>query len=693
MEMDVPTEAAELNYEPAPIRIFVVWHPKYEDGEATFRALYDWLGGRDAALYHRGLGVPVQAWTSVKDDDAPRKIPRHTQILTVVVPILDGEFLGRKSWRDWMADCVKEPPGSDESAGSIVLLPWAVHHAAPLIAGVGVLHLLGSGVCDRRQLCRRVTEACVARIRNPEELKPTQIFISYARRDGAKIAADVRAALQSYGNLSVFLDEHDLQPGEKWREGLASAFEQGAAMFAIVTDAYASRAWCREELRQFREPKQPDDEPGHWYLRAVYILDSLSGTSTRSMFEVGNAPAARWNPEHASDVVDQLIQEMLFAEVNRAAARSFEGRRKHEFINWVPDTWTLLQVLRSPKRRECCIAYPGDGLPQIELGRLTKVFPELTLTSFEELRHDATPAPKPRDPKSTRPPVLLSLSNPPNRDLNDRGMRDCHLDAAAIRIARALLSSDYDVMYGGLPREGFTKAFQDDSGAVVLEARLINYLGWPHATDLKPSSIADGFGVTRYAKVDWPKGKSADRSDPLAIANAATHTRKAAVCKTRLLTDQDDKEIPRPIGLIALGGQLENFSGFMPGVAEEVAIALEAGLAVYVLGGFGGAARHVVTMMSGKPSDDLTRAAFTATNPKYRQLSEVAAAQGRLGEVDEKIAWLSRLLQGSFPDNGLSQKENQELWGTSNLGRAVALISKGLSVVGATGGGVDRAGS
>src|SRR5262249_50510856 len=157
------------------------------------------------------------------------------------------------------------------------------------------------------------------------------------------------------------------------------------------------------------------------------------------------------------------------------------------------------------------IAYPGDGLPRIELDRLKRVFPGLSLVSFEELRHETVSSARQSShrghrSKSPRPPVLLSLSNPPRHDLARRGMRDCHLDAAAIRIARALLSNDFDVMYGGLPRNGFTAAFEDDSGAVVLEARMINYLGWPYTLNLTPGRIADGFGITRYAKIAWSGG-------------------------------------------------------------------------------------------------------------------------------------------------------------------------------------------
>ena len=452
-------------------------------------------------------------------------------------------------------------------------------------------------------------------------------------------------------------------------------------MFAIVKDTYASRAWCREELREFREPKR-DESSGHWYLRSVYILDSLSGTSTRSMFEVGNAPAARWNPEYASDVVDHLIQEILFAEVNRAAARMLGERDNVEFINWVPDTWTLLQILRSRQtRRSRRIAYPGDGLPRIELDRLKRVFQGLSLVSFEELTHKTVsssrqPSRRGRRSKSPRPAILLSLSNPPRDDLARRGMRGCHLDAAAIRIARALLSNDFDVMYGGRPREGFTAAFQDDSGAVVLEARLINYLGWPYTLTLTAERIADGFGITRYARIAWPGEDSASESDPWAIAESATYTRRAVVHGD--MRDLDDSVIPRPAGLIALGGQLDEFAGFMPGVAEEIAVALEAGLAVYVLGGFGGAAQQVAAVMSGSRSDALTLGGFTA-NPKYRDLSKAAEERGRVDELGGRTAWLWEQLQRGGFENGLSREENALLWRTANVGLAVALVSKGLS--------------
>lgn len=675
----VPRGLVALEYEFTPVRVFVVWHPRFPGGEMAFQALYDWLGGQNHDLYRRGLGLPVQAWTSLAEDEAPKEIPNHTQTLTIIVPILDGEFLGRKNWRDWLASCAQ--PEKD-AANSIVILPWAVHQAATIVPGIGSLQLLGSGPCDAAQLCRRVTEACVVRMRNPHEPRPIRIFLSYARLDGSEIAREVRKALQNYGNLSVFFDEHDLQPGDNWRETLTEELAQGSAMFAIVSDAYANRAWCREELREFRKPTK-DENSRIWRLRPVYILDSLSGVSTRSMFEVGNAPAARWNPEYADKVVDQLVREMLFAEINCADLQIVEQHEDIHFINWVPDTWTLLQVFRSPHEQPIGrLAYPGDGLPRIELARLSELFPEVSLVSFEALKRETAMVTgrAGRFGRSTIPrtPVLLSVSDPPSEDLASRGMGRCHLDDAAIRIARALLSDNFDIMYGGRPREGFTSAFQDDSGAVVVEARMINCLGWPYTRNLTAGQVADGFGVTRFVRTPWPKESGASESDPWAMAESATYTRRAIIRGG--LSDTDGKVIPPPAGLIAVGGQVEGFSGFLPGVAEEIAIALEEKLPVFVLGGFGGAAGEVAKILSGTSLSPWSFERFTE-NEKYALLVAAAASRGDTNELKQKISWLNETLRCANLCNGLTVDDNAILWHTADIGLAAALVTKGLCVV------------
>ena len=64
--------------------------------------------------------------------------------------------------------------------------------------------------------------------------------------------------------------------------------------------------------------------------------------------------------------------------------RGIHGHTEH-VIDWVPDTWTLLELQRIHRpKRITAVIYPGDGLPQVELERLRDVFPKLNLYTFEE---------------------------------------------------------------------------------------------------------------------------------------------------------------------------------------------------------------------------------------------------------------------------------------------------------------------
>jgi hypothetical protein len=666
-----------LRYDWAPLRVFLAWHPNFEPGRSLFASLYAWFGGPARSLHRNGTGIPVQAWSSRDAERPPGMPPTETQDLTVVVVLLDGEFIGRRAWREWL--------GSIESligdGRRLVILPWAVHEASAQVDTIRPLHLLGAGRCEETVLRRRVTEACVVRLRDHAGVKPVRVFVSYARTDGAPIAREIRRALQGYGHLSVFFDEHDLQPGSRWRDELNIEIDDGAAMFAVVTDAYASRAWCREELRRFREPRQ-EKSPARWWLRPVFILDSLSGNATRSMFEVGSAPAARWNPARAEHVVDDLVLEMLFAEANRARATKTPQEAGVHVINWTPDTWTLLHVLRAASAEDHrVIAYPGDGLPRIEAERLSTMLPGTSLLSFEELQtkpagSSSTTPSRSLHPSAPRSPILLSISNPPVSDLAERGLQETHLDDAAVRIARALLNDDFDVMYGGRPRDGFTGGFQDNSAAVVIEPRLLNHVGWPHSGDLTATQVANEFGVTRYVAIRWEHVSTPDRSNPLHIAQAASHTRLAATVGE--LRDLDNRAVPPRIGLIALGGAIRGFAGFLPGVAEEIAVAMEHGLAVFVLGGFGGAAEQAAMEIMGKGSTQLGTSAFVG-DEKYDKLRQEAGAAGQQELLTQRIAWLSGVLRNGDLRNGLTAGENVELMQTMDIGKAIALIRRGLN--------------
>ena len=101
---------------------------------------------------------------------------------------------------------------------------------------------------------------------------------------------------------------------------------------------------------------------------------------------------------------------------------------------------------------------------------------------------------------------------------------------------------------------------------------------------------------------------------------------------------------------ILIGGKMNDYAGSIPGVIEEFKIALDSGHPIFVVGGFGGAARYIADVISNKC------------------------------EVKDPYNWMSGLDYECL-SNGLSEEENNQLFTTQNIIEIVSLILKGLKNV------------
>lgn len=108
---------------------------------------------------------------------------------------------------------------------------------------------------------------------------------------------------------------------------------------------------------------------------------------------------------------------------------------------------------------------------------------------------------------------------------------------------------------------------------------------------------------------------------------------------------------------LALGGRVEGYKGSMPGIAEEVLLAMDASQPVYLLGGFGGCTRDIAESLGLVPH----------CVPSARQW------EGRHRFVERK---------GRCPDNGLSHEENRTLAATPHIDEAVLLALTGMWQIG-----------
>ena len=292
--------------------------------------------------------------------------------------------------------------------------------------------------------------------------------------------------------------------------------------------------------------------------------------------------------------------------------------------------------------------------------------------------------------------IGISISDSP--DMKMLGLGNGHLRDAMTEVATYLLASGDDLAYGGDLREnGFTwtlfelasrytrqpSAFIshsredeeriDDSRRAARNdifishshndqelvdefveqlRRVVNYFAWPvhiRMTNDKLDSLAqevddvadlmfldmEGSPITMERRKTIPTSEPDD--EVWATGLTAMRQTMRGDINARIL----------------LGGQVENYKGRMPGIAEEALLSLQSGQPVFLLGGFGGCARDIAEALG---------------------LADTWAGS--------RERWQGRLeLEGYGPDslnNGLSPDENRVLAQTPYMDQWLPLLLRGL---------------
>ena len=254
------------------------------------------------------------------------------------------------------------------------------------------------------------------------------------------------------------------------------------------------------------------------------------------------------------------------------------------------------------------------------------------------------------------PTIAISVSDSP--DLPLLGMGDRHLHRAMNGMATYLLSYGYRLAYGGdLRREGFTEELFEIASRYQPDQPdptppVIDYLAWPVWIAIPRPELRDlADRLVGIAKIVCltRDGAEVERlrypSSPptgLQVESALTAMRR------RMLQDADAR--------VVLGGKVTNFQGRMPGVAEEALMSLQQREPLYLLGGFGGCARHIAQAIG------LAEPIRGSTPASWEQLDAFRPYANDVGDLN----------------NGLDFNENRTLAGTPYIQEAIALILRGL---------------
>jgi hypothetical protein len=123
---------------------------------------------------------------------------------------------------------------------------------------------------------------------------------------------------------------------------------------------------------------------------------------------------------------------------------------------------------------------------------------------------------------------------------------------------------------------------------------------------------------------------------------------------------------------------MSGYAGWMPGVLEEIAVAIEMAKPVFLAGGFGGATQNACRMIVEKVvPEELSFAWQLKKNPGLRDMTRFAASRG----VDYEVLYQRALdlVMNAELRNGLSQEDNVRLFETPFADEVVHLVLKGIS--------------
>ena len=274
----------------------------------------------------------------------------------------------------------------------------------------------------------------------------------------------------------------------------------------------------------------------------------------------------------------------------------------------------------------------------------------------------------------TRRPVVVAISISESPDMPALGLGDGHLRSAMAAIAAHVLARGDDLAYGGdLRGGGFTELLLElvvrYSARDVLSdsARVTDYLAWPvhismsaDALDQRVSRLDD---IARLALID-PHGDRISMEErrlmPPHEPDSSEWEAGLTAMRATMLAETDVR--------VVVGGRVHGYMGRMPGIAEEALLSLEAGQALFLLGGYGGCARDIAEtlgLMDG----------WSGSRPDWpgREL-------------------FRRHIRGGL-SNGLSPEENGLLAHTPYIDQAISMIVLGLNRLCDGGSGVPETGN
>lgn len=504
--------------------------------------------------------------------------------------------------------------------------------------------------------------------------KAIKLFISHTKVDecGLGLAKNIRRIICEDTVMSKFFDQNDIIPGYDFEEEIKTKISN-SSVISINTNHYHGRYWCQREIQFAKEKDLP-----------IIEIDLLTGTVDRKFPISGNIPVLSVSKSDINktevllDILEKILVESIRIRHVKMQLSNIDCENKLVLCR-PPESNELNRMLDKcvcgtygPKY--CKVIYPDPEINSKE-GEI-----------FNSLGVDICTPITLYKSKLTGKKVGISISKVDIHESMQLGRYSYHLNMFAGYIAKYVLNAEAALIYGGdFRRNGFTDLLCEEARIVnnliqEHKTRLIDYVAWPiYNNDKKAINkwIIENKDVAEIKKI-YPNmllNKDVPVNEffkPDTVEKSYLWSLSLSNMRTVMIDNCDAR--------ICAGGKKAGYSGSIPGVLEEIVIALNKEKPLYLVGGFGGIVRDVCTLRlsSGeKIPETLTYEWQSKNNDGYEEKIKYYRDHEMVIDYDNMIESILK----SDLNNGLSEEDNERLMTTVFYTEAVELILKGLSNV------------
>lgn len=653
-----------------PLAIVFIWNQNKKEAEEIISYTKQIFSKSRSDCFSGTMDIPV-FYYSGSSTQAPPMV-RISAEKVLIYPLIDRDMVICEEWKTYMR-CLWELERS-------VIVPVAMHKTAFFIdqnaEACNCIRAYNYSKYQKENVFIEIAHEIYRHGFNAEkeELEKgsdsaLKIFLSHAKDNdcGIKIAEELKAWLDN-SPMQEFFDTYSIGRGYRFDEEIEEHIKD-SSMILINSDKYTSRYWCQREILSAKRNERP-----------ILEVDALKNGMDRSFPYGGNIPVIRI--KDADEFSDQEKLRIITAVLVETVQFYYTKKKLEGLGNFgyqrikiccrPPELLDLEKMVVKNKVQYDAVLYPDPPVYEEEIKYMEnmgiKVFTPLIQDrgSLENLR------------------IGISIADPSEEQIKMLGQTEEHLMKLSKTLAGYLVSRGALLVYGGdFRKKGFTEH-------LVMEAHIWNerlkmnhihfrdYVAWPiynrNEEEIKDWE-AEYAKIAQIIRTGIPTGVRklvGERNEifPDSIENRYILGKCLTEMRKKMLSDCDV--------CICAGGKSSGYTGKMPGVLEEIVMAAEKGIPLFLLGGFGGITQNVCQLReTGTTKDCLTEEWQIRNNEQYRELLEYYDQAGEKIDYEKAVS----LICSADLKNGLTEEENVRLYRTVYVDEAVELVLKGMKRV------------